>query len=337
MDKISVIIPVYNIEKYVKKCILSVVNQTYSNLEILLVDDGSTDLSGIICDNMSELDDRIKVIHKKNGGLSDARNVGMENATGEYISFIDGDDYIEPEMLGSLLELCHKERAEIAIANVCQIYKDFIYVPETSRVWTCSGEEAVYQHFYGNEHYQFINAVWNKLYYFETIKQLRFPKGKNYEDICFTVEAYLRSHRVVCAGKNYYNYVVERSGSIMNEGIEPGQALSAIENCEERNKILKLYGNAELYELSLNNYLNQLFLSYYRIYISKKIKDKKIYQKVIQKKLLQVCKECKIRTRTWRKANLFRMAFFFSPQFCCLLMGYKLKSIRERFKKNGYY
>ena len=78
MDKISVIIPVYNIEKYVKKCILSVVNQTYSNLEILLVDDGSTDLSGIICDNMSELDDRIKVIHKKNGGLSDARNVGME-------------------------------------------------------------------------------------------------------------------------------------------------------------------------------------------------------------------------------------------------------------------
>ena len=117
MDKISVIIPVYNIEKYVKKCILSVVNQTYSNLEILLVDDGSTDLSGIICDNMSELDDRIKVIHKKNGGLSDARNVGMENATGEYISFIDGDDYIEPEMRRMLCSRTARSRGRTAMCT----------------------------------------------------------------------------------------------------------------------------------------------------------------------------------------------------------------------------
>lgn len=337
MDKISVIIPVYNIEKYIKKCILSVQNQTYSNLEIILVDDGSTDLSGSICDQIAQTDIRIKVVHKENGGLSDARNVGMECATGEYISFIDGDDYIEPEMLGNLLELCQREKADIAIANVRQIYKDFIYEPKVSEAWVCSNEEAIYQHFCGNKRYQFINAVWNKLYYCQVIKDLRFPKGKNYEDICFTIEAYLNSNKVVCSGKTYYNYVVERAGSIMNKGIEPEQALSAIENCEERNEKLRLYGNKELFELSLNNYLNQLFLSYYRIRLSKKIRDKKSFQKIIQKKLFQVCKECKILTNTWRKANIYSVAFFFFPHFCCLLMKYKLKTVREGFKRNGYY
>ena len=99
MDKlISVIVPIYNVEKYLTKCIESIINQTYKNLEIILVDDGSPDKSPIICDEYAKKDNRIKVIHKKNGGLSDARNYGMSLATGEYISFIDSDDYIDEEM-----------------------------------------------------------------------------------------------------------------------------------------------------------------------------------------------------------------------------------------------
>lgn len=103
-EAISVIIPVYNVEKYLEKCIRSVVEQTYINLEIILVDDGSTDQSGSICDKWLEKDERIRVIHKVNGGLSDARNAGLNAASGVYIGFVDSDDYIHPEMYQRLYE-----------------------------------------------------------------------------------------------------------------------------------------------------------------------------------------------------------------------------------------
>ena len=104
MEKlISVIVPVYNVEEYVEKCVLSIINQTYKNLEIILVDDGSTDNSGKICDEIAIKDNRIKVIHKKNGGLSDARNVGIDIAKGDYLGFVDSDDYIDPDMYSILL------------------------------------------------------------------------------------------------------------------------------------------------------------------------------------------------------------------------------------------
>ena len=102
MSLISVIVPVYKVEPYLNKCIESIVNQTYKNLEIILVDDGSPDNCPAICDSWAEKDSRIKVIHKENGGLSDARNAGMVHATGEYIAFVDSDDYIDPEMYQSL-------------------------------------------------------------------------------------------------------------------------------------------------------------------------------------------------------------------------------------------
>lgn len=104
MDKISVIVPVYNVRKYLKKAIYSIINQKYRNLEIILVDDGSTDGSGEICDEFKKIDDRIVVYHKENGGLSSTRNYGMKKATGDYVIFIDSDDYIHQEMIFSLYE-----------------------------------------------------------------------------------------------------------------------------------------------------------------------------------------------------------------------------------------
>ena len=111
--KISVIVPVYNVEKYLTKCVDSIMNQTYKDLEIILVDDGSTDNSGKICDEYVKKDKRFKVIHKKNGGLSDARNVGIKNSTGEYLSFIDSDDYIDNDMIECLYNACIKNNADI--------------------------------------------------------------------------------------------------------------------------------------------------------------------------------------------------------------------------------
>ena len=123
-ELISIIVPVYNVEKYLEKCVNSIVNQTYKNLEIILVDDGATDSSGKLCDKLAKIDNRIKVYHKENGGLSDARNYGVERATGDYIGFVDSDDYIDSEMYGKLYEAIKKENVDVAECNLKIIYPD---------------------------------------------------------------------------------------------------------------------------------------------------------------------------------------------------------------------
>ena len=117
MDKISIIIPVYNVETYIHKCIGSVLAQTYRNIEVILVDDGSPDNSGIICDEYAKKDKRVIVIHKKNGGLSDARNAGIDAATGDYIVFVDSDDYIAPDMIEKLYETQKRNNADITVCG----------------------------------------------------------------------------------------------------------------------------------------------------------------------------------------------------------------------------
>ena len=123
-ERISVVVPVYNVEQYLEKCVNSIINQTYKNLEIILVDDGATDKSGKLCDELAKLDNRIMAYHKKNGGLSDARNYGVERATGDYIGFVDGDDYIDAEMYEKLYEAIKKENVDVAECNLKIIYSD---------------------------------------------------------------------------------------------------------------------------------------------------------------------------------------------------------------------
>ena len=122
LDTISVIVPVYRVEEFLDKCIKSIVNQTYHNLQIILVDDGSPDFCGEICENWAKVDDRIIVIHKENGGLSDARNAGLAIATGDYIAFVDSDDWIEPRMYEVMLSIIKKERADIVACGFIDTY-----------------------------------------------------------------------------------------------------------------------------------------------------------------------------------------------------------------------
>ena len=131
--KLSIIIPVFNVEEYLPKCIESVVNQTYDNLEILLINDGSTDNSGVICDNFAHKDERVKVVHKENGGLSAARNLGLSLATGHYIAFLDSDDYIDSEMYETLVDALENADADIAACGFKEIYQNkhlqiFVYL-----------------------------------------------------------------------------------------------------------------------------------------------------------------------------------------------------------------
>ena len=176
MKKISVIVPIYKVEAYLERCVRSLCHQTYKNLEIILVDDGGPDNSGQMCDAMALQDSRIRVIHKKNGGLSDARNAGIEQATGDYIAFVDSDDWYDPTMLEVLYQLCQRNDAQIAECSYRSIYQDHVQA-ETS----CSGallEMTSAQAIESNLDWKYCKPVaWNKLYRRDVVGDIRYPVG----------------------------------------------------------------------------------------------------------------------------------------------------------------
>ena len=196
-EKISIIVAVYNIEQYLGRCVDSLLNQTYRNLEIILVDDGSTDESGVLCDEYAERDSRVKVIHKENGGLSDARNIGAAAAEGEYIAYVDGDDWVEKEMYGAMLEALKDYQAEVAVCRYKCIYPDRVVDESTDKITVFEGREALKVYIEEDERFQIQNAAWNKLYRREFAEGLQFPKGKLYEDIVYTAKLFGREDKTV--------------------------------------------------------------------------------------------------------------------------------------------
>lgn len=218
MDKrISVIVPVYNVEAYLNRCVDSILAQSFKQLEIILVDDGSTDRSSAICDMYAGQDERIRVIHKENGGLSDARNAGLQIAAGEYIGFVDSDDWIEPDMYRDMYEAAVKHDAQVAVCRYAEIYKDRIVDDSQGDVVLLNRNEVLDIYICEHPQYRIYNSVWSKLFCRKVIENLQFPKGRNSEDIVFTTKAFCRLERCVYLDSAYYNYVREREGSIMNE------------------------------------------------------------------------------------------------------------------------
>ncbi len=216
-DKISIIVPVYNVEPYLDRCVQSVLQQSYQNIEVLLVDDGSPDNSGTMCDRWAEKDGRIRVIHKKNGGLSDARNKGLDFAAGEYIAFVDSDDCIAADMVQTLYQALKANDADISICNYILTDEDCVplkrvndHPPIEDEV--LSGLDAIRKMADNNGRY-FLPA-WNKLYKKSLFSEIRFPKGKLYEDSFIVHKLYERCNRVACVSYAGY-YYVQRSGGIM--------------------------------------------------------------------------------------------------------------------------
>ena len=206
---ISVIIPVYNVEAYLEMCVNSICRQTYQNLEIILVDDGSTDNSGLICDKLSQADNRIRVIHKQNGGLSSARNAGLDIAHGEFISFVDSDDTIHPRMMEVLLSLIKNK--DIAICGHQEIKVN--HPPQ--QVVSLSRDETLTQNELWREVFcRLNNAAWNKLYRKDLIGCLRFSEELLHgEDLIFNLN-YLRVCELGAINRTkLYNYL-KREGSI---------------------------------------------------------------------------------------------------------------------------
>lgn len=213
-ELISVIIPVYNVEEYLHRCIDSILNQTYQDIEIILIDDGSTDNSGKICDEYALKDNRIRVIHKENGGLSDARNIGLNSMKGKYVTFIDSDDYVENFYIKELYELIIKYNSEMSIcpytiitnnryANIGKDYKETVLNTETclSRMLLEEG---------------FSVSACAKLYKVELFENIKFPKGKLYEDNGITYKLILKSNKIAYGGTSIYKYYI-RDNSITNK------------------------------------------------------------------------------------------------------------------------
>ena len=205
---ISVIVPVYRVEPYLRQCIDSILGQTYKDLQVLLIDDGSPDSSGDICDEYAQKDHRIEVFHTENRGLSASRNLGIRKAKGDIISFIDADDWIEPRMLEILYEAIERTGANISL---CSIVKEF---PTSSVVRRF--DERVYE---GED---ILNAlldakinygVWNKLYRRTIFQSVHFPDGKYYEDISSALAILRESEKVVSISEALYHYRI-RKGSI---------------------------------------------------------------------------------------------------------------------------
>lgn len=256
---VTVVVPVYNVEKFLERCIKSIINQTYTNIEIILVNDGSTDGSLDICYKMSKQDKRIQVITQENQGLSEARNAGIRNANGKYICFIDSDDFIHKDYIKLLVESLINNDADI---SVC----DFYYIDENNNMWprkekkcaTYSNIEAIRDILCGEQNTEVM--TWNKLYKLSLFKEnnIYFPKGKLHEDNFTTYKLYYYAKKISLISDRLY-YYMQRANSIMGSKFNLGR-LDIYEAIKEAKTFFKerqinLDDELEAYEAIIKIYI----------------------------------------------------------------------------------
>ena len=260
---ISVIIPIYKVEAYLEKCIESVRDQTYQDIEIILVDDGSPDNCGAVCDRYQKMDERVKVLHKENGGLSDARNKGLDIATGEYVLFVDSDDFIHPNMIELLYYSLQETDADISVCG-------FKTVGEKDRISFDSGvKQGKREIFEGQEvmnqlrHKNLLTVVaWNKLYKRKLFADIRYPKGKIHEDEFLIHQILHLCERTVYISQELY-YYVKREGSI-TEQIKPSNVAYGWEAYEGRLAFLEQNGYTQMVQWTKLDMLYYVVM-YYKI------------------------------------------------------------------------
>lgn len=212
--KVSIIVPVYGVEKYIEECILSMQNQTYENLEILLVDDGGKDRAPEICDRYGAKDGRIKVIHKPNGGAASARNAGLDAATGDYVCFVDGDDAVDSRYVERLLETIRKGDGDIGVCGFHNWSKTekIAFKPEKTGIY--SREEYLLRFL---EDWS-CSLLWNKIFRRDVIGDLRMAEGHKVDDEFFTYQVVMNARRVVVIDEPLYDYRIRRSSVMQDMG-----------------------------------------------------------------------------------------------------------------------
>lgn len=266
-DLITVIVAVYNIEDYVAKCIESVINQTYRTIEILVIDDGSTDKSGGICDAYAERDNRIKVFHGKNRGLSEARNQGIGYAKGDYLVFVDGDDWIHPQMIEMLYDVLKKNGSDIAACGFER--KNIRFAEQKYRssqlsVRNITREEAVSDMYSANV------VAWNKLYKRSIFDDIRYPAGRIHEDEFTAHRIYWKCNRISVISEPMYFYVM-REDSIVNT-VTLKSIFDGLDALLDRLSFAKEHNWTEVLDSVAGRCLDYMAEWYYKL---KKSKDKK--------------------------------------------------------------
>ena len=210
---LSIIVPVYDVERYLPKCMDSILAQTFTDFELILVDDGSPDNCPALCDAAAAKDARIRVIHQKNGGLSAARNAGLDAARGAWIGFVDSDDYIAPEMYEAMYHAVQSTGADLALCDYAEV--DEAGAPCQSMHIRLEKKDFTGRDLLKNATDSTIQPAWNKLYRRDVFAQLRYPEGKLNEDLFLIPEICLNTQKAVVVPKALY-YYVQRGGSIMN-------------------------------------------------------------------------------------------------------------------------
>ena len=318
---ISIIIPVYKVEKYLEKCIKSVLDQTYKNIQIILVDDGSPDNCGNICDNYAKIDNRIEVIHKANGGLSEARNVGLKVARGEYIGFVDSDDYVSNEMFENLYNTLISNDVDVSICNFYTVINNKNIIKNADNGVEIYNKLEILKEILLDKKIQ--SYAWNKLYKRELFKDIEYPVGKKYEDIGTTFYILEKCNKIAVSGSPEYYYIT-RGDSIVNNNTE-GTVIDYIslisdryDYIDKKYKELKKYNdyyitktlitaytdayylknNSEEFLKILNNFFNKvkdifknneediisLFNDAQKIQLDMLLKDKKLFYKLLEEK-----------------------------------------------------
>lgn len=234
---VSVIVPVYNVERYLNECVQSILHQSYQNLEIILIDDGSLDNCGKMCDEFVKQDERVRVIHKQNGGLSDARNVGIEMASGDYITFIDSDDYVMPDMIESLMDIIIDRDVDIVQCNFMRQHNDWI--DKKGLDYTSGMQCTVYTknkmsvYLKGKK----INtATWGKIYKISLFQEIRFPVGKLHEDVFTTYKLIHEANSIATVDNIGYVYRINEN-SITTSKFSP-KKLDSIYGAIERAEFI---------------------------------------------------------------------------------------------------
>lgn len=323
MCKISVIVPVYNVEPYLRRCVDSILNQTFSDFECILVDDGSPDGCPAICDEYAEKDSRVKVIHKKNGGLSDARNVGLDKANGKYVSFIDSDDWIHPQMLEILYKGLMDNNVLISICEYKLVEHQEPYTAVT---------EPIFEKRYGMDFLITNNIIaviaCSKLYDKRLFDGIRYPYGKWHEDEFVTYKLLYKAETIAYTVKPLYFYFQNENG--ITKSAYTTKHLDALDAMEERDKFLKQHNLLECRKLAMYKYINWLKRQFeMTAYDPEFAREHNRLKRRMQKKLLLEGIRCNIRFRNC--TDFYAVAF---PRTTKFLVGIKkikdsLKSIRK--------
>lgn len=310
---ISVIVPVYKVEKYLSTCIDSIISQTYRNLEIILVADDSQDRCPEICDKYLELDSRVKVIHKKNEGLSSARNAGLKIAKGEYITFVDSDDYISKDMIKVLYDICFNYHV---LLSQCNFIRDgrFEDINVNNIKVNILSKNQCFLNLFDTDGMAFC-ASWGKLYHKSLFENIFFPYGKSHEDIYTSHQFFEKAGKIGYIPNGLY-YYRQRNDSLMAEE-KRKPSLEEVKANMVRGNYLRKNGYLEAYKVQLWVCIKMLRQKYCGYYEGWSIEEKKHICREYRKLLLKVKKiqRERLKMNDW--------LFYFTPDMYCIIEKFK--------------